>query len=92
VLMRGFLCGTLYRLLGSTYTNGCNSFVVHEQRNEGDNTNIVPDNKTMLWHQRLGHIGEKGLRTLHGKGMVEGMYNCTLDFDFCEHYIYGKQN
>jgi hypothetical protein len=46
----------------------------------------------MLWHQRLGHIGEKGLRTLHGKGMVEGMSNCTLDFDFCEHCIYGKYN
>jgi hypothetical protein len=46
----------------------------------------------MLWHQRLGHIGEKGLRTLHGKGMVESMSNCTLDFDFCEHCIYGKQN
>jgi hypothetical protein len=25
----------------------------------------------MLWHQRLGYIGEKGLRLLHGKGMVE---------------------
>ena len=24
--------------------------------------------------------------------MVEGMFNCTLDFDFCEHCIYGKQN
>jgi hypothetical protein len=46
----------------------------------------------MLWHQRLGHIGEKGLRTLHGKGMVEGMSNFTLDFDFYEHCIYGKQN
>jgi hypothetical protein len=46
----------------------------------------------MLWHQRLGHIGEKGLRTLHGKGMVEGMSNCTLDFDFCENCIYGKHN
>ena len=28
--------------------------------------------KTMLWHQRLGHIGEKGLRALQGKGIVEG--------------------
>jgi len=46
----------------------------------------------MSWHQRLGHIGEKGLRTLHGKGMVEGMSNCTLYFDFCEHCIYGKHN
>jgi hypothetical protein len=24
--------------------------------------------------------------------MVEGMSNYTLDFDLCEHYIYGKQN
>jgi hypothetical protein len=24
--------------------------------------------------------------------MVEGMSNCTLDFYFCEHCIYGKQN
>jgi hypothetical protein len=54
--------------------------------------NTVAENKTMLWHQRLRHIGEKGLQTLHDKGMVEGMSNCTLDFDFCEHCIYGKQN
>jgi hypothetical protein len=27
----------------------------------------------MLWHQRLGHIREKGFRLLHDKGMVEGM-------------------
>jgi hypothetical protein len=30
VLMRGVRCGTLYKLLGSTYTNGCNSSVVLE--------------------------------------------------------------
>ena len=46
----------------------------------------------MLWSQRLGHIGEKGLRALQGKGMVEGMTDCTLDFYFCEHCIYGKHN
>jgi hypothetical protein len=92
VLMRGVWCGTMYKLLGSTYTNGCNIYVVLEQKNKKDKTNTVPEKKTMLWHQRLGHIGEKGLRKLHGKGMVEGMYNCTLDFDFCEHCIYGKQN
>jgi hypothetical protein len=92
VLMRGVRCGTLYKLLGRTYTNGCNSSVVLEQKNEGDKTNTVPEKKTMLWHQRLGHIGEKGLRTLHGKGMIEGMSYCTLDFDFCENCIYGKHN
>jgi hypothetical protein len=92
VLMRGVHCGTLYKLLGDTYTNGCNSSVVLEQKNEGEKTNTIPEKKTMLWHQRLGHIGEKGLRALHSKGMVEGMSNCTLYFDFCENCIYGKQN
>ena len=53
---------------------------------------VVSGEKTMLWHQRLGHIGEKGLRILHGKGMVEGMNNSSLDFDFCENCVYGKQN
>jgi hypothetical protein len=24
--------------------------------------------------------------------MIEGMSDCTLDFDFCENCIYGKQN
>jgi hypothetical protein len=83
VLMRGVWCGTLYKLLGRTYTNGCNSSIFREQRNKEEKTNIVPGKKTTLWHQRLGHIGEKGLRTLNGKGMVEGMSNFTLDFDFC---------
>jgi hypothetical protein len=51
---------------------------------------IGPGKKTTLWHQRPRHIGEKGIQTLQGKGMIEGMSNCTLDFDFCEHFIYGK--
>jgi hypothetical protein len=46
----------------------------------------------MLWHQRMAHIREKGLRLLHGKGMVEGMSNCSLYFDFCEHCVYEKKN
>ena len=53
---------------------------------------VVSGEKTMSRHQRLGHIGEKGLRILHGKGMVEGMSNSSLDFDFCENCVYGKQN
>ena len=48
---------------------------------------VVSREKTMLWHQRLGHIGEKVIRILHGKGMVEGMSNNSLDFDFCENYV-----
>ena len=46
----------------------------------------------MLWHQRLGHIREKGLSILHGKGMVEAMSNGSLDFDFYENCVYRKLN
>ena len=53
---------------------------------------VVCGEKTMLWHERLGDIREKGLQLLHGKGMVEGMSNSSLDFDLCEICVYGKQN
>ena len=52
----------------------------------------LPAEKTMLWHQRLGHIGEKGLRTLKNKNLFDGLNDCNHEFDFCEHCIYGKQN
>jgi hypothetical protein len=50
VLMRGVQCGTIYKLLGRTYTNGCNIFFVLEQKNKEEKTNIVPEKHTMLWH------------------------------------------
>jgi hypothetical protein len=90
VLMRGVRFGTLYKLLGSTISDGCNSSIVPDIEVEEERTPTVSGEKVMLWHQRLGHIGEKGLRLLHGKGMVEGMSNFSLDFDFCEHCLYGK--
>ena len=45
----------------------------------------------MLWHMRFGHIGEKGLRTLKNKNLVEGLNYYNLEFDFYEHYVYGKK-
>ena len=87
VLMRRVQIGTLYKLQGSTVVDGCNNSMVLES---GAENLVVSREKTMLWHQRLGHIGEKGLRILHGKGMVEGMSNSSLDFDFYESCVYGK--
>eukprot|EP00253_Pinus_taeda_P032582 PITA_32582 len=80
---------TLYKLQGSTVVDGFNSFVVLEN---GAENLVISGEKTMLWHQRHGNIGEKGVRILHGKGMVEGMSNSSLDFDFYENYVYGKKN
>ena len=56
--MWGVQIGTLYKMQGSTVVDGCNSFVVPES---GAKNLVVSREKTMLWHQRLGHIGEKGL-------------------------------
>jgi hypothetical protein len=44
----------------------------------------------MLCHQILGHIGEKGSHALKNKNLFDGLNDCVLEFDFCEHYIYGK--
>jgi hypothetical protein len=92
VLMKGVQFGTLYKLLGITISDGCNISIVPDIGVEEEITPTVSGEKVMLWHQRLGHIREKGLRLLHGKGMVEGMSNCSLDLDFCEHCLYGKKN
>ena len=46
----------------------------------------------MLWYQKMGHIGGKGLRIMHNKSMVKGFPYCNLEVDFCEHCIHGKQN
>eukprot|EP00253_Pinus_taeda_P020555 PITA_20555 len=64
VLMRGVRIGTLYKLQGSTVVDGCHSSMAPEN---GAENPVVSGEKTMLWHQRLGHIGEKALRILHGR-------------------------
>ena len=89
VLMQGVRIGTLYKLQGRIVVDGCNSSMVLES---GAENLVVSGENTTPWHQRLGHIGEKGLRLLHGKGMVEGISNSSLDFDFYENCVYGKQN
>ena len=91
VLMTGVRYGTMYKLLGKTIIDECNNFVVLDEGGKDDKTLTTLGGKTMPWHQRMGHIEEKGLRALQGKGMVEGMTNCTLNFDFCEHCTHGKK-
>jgi hypothetical protein len=90
VLLKGVQFGNLYKLQGNTISDGCNSSIVHDIGFEEERTPTVSGEKVMLWHQTLGHIREKGIRLLHDKDMVEGMSNCSLDFDFCEHCVYGK--
>jgi hypothetical protein len=92
VLMKAVWFRTMHKLQRNTISDGCNSSIVHEIGAEEVKTPITSKENTMSWHQRHGHSREKGFQVLHGKVMVEGMSNFSLDFDFCEHCIYGKQN
>jgi hypothetical protein len=92
VLLKGVWFGTLYNLQGITISDGCNSSIFLDIGVEEERTPIVSRERVMLWHQILGNIKEKGLQLLNGKGMVEGMSNYSLDFDFYEHCVYGKHN
>ena len=88
VLIWGIKIGTMYKLLGGN-DGGCCNQVVDLKTDEI--LSCVADS-TMFWHQRLEHISEKGLFAMHSKGMVEGLPDCSSEFDLCEHCIYGKQN
>ena len=85
VLAKGTRRGTLFQL--DACMSQCNSSSIPACVPKGANTleGKLPAEKTMLWHLRFGHIGEKGLRTLKNKNLVEGLNDCNLEFDFCEH-------
>jgi hypothetical protein len=105
VLMKGVCIGTLYKMLGNVDSTGCNSIIAPKvelnltqidstqaESVQTDSTRHDKINPTMLWNERMGHIGEKRLRAMHNKGMVEGFPECGLEVGFCEHCIYGKQS
>ena len=61
VLLKGVRFGTLYKLQGSTIGDDFNSSIVPNIGVEEEKNPTISREKTMLWHQRLGHIREKGL-------------------------------
>ena len=75
-----------------SYWEGCNCSIVPEIGDEEGETPKVSRENIMLWHQRMEHIKEEALQVQHGKYMVEGMSNFSMDFYLCEHCLYGKQN
>ena len=42
-----------------------------------------------LWHRRLGHMSEKGMKMLLSKGKLPELK--SINFDMCESCILGKQ-
>ena len=84
--MRGIHIGILYKLLGRINTNGCVTIVFPEP----DDLSSCLVDLAMLWHQQMGHNGEKRLCVMHNKGMVEDLHDCSEEVDFYEHCINGK--
>jgi hypothetical protein len=60
VLLNGICIGTMYKLQGSTISDGCNSFIVPGIGFEEEKTPTVSGKNIMVWHQILGYIREKG--------------------------------
>uniref|UniRef100_A0A2N9HUM1 Integrase catalytic domain-containing protein n=1 Tax=Fagus sylvatica TaxID=28930 RepID=A0A2N9HUM1_FAGSY len=78
VVMRGQrINDNIYKLLGSTILGGV--AIVFESE----------DDDTLLWHMRLGHMNEHGMRELHKRNLLVGIRSCKLDF--CKYCVMGKQ-
>ncbi|XP_048323873.2 retrovirus-related Pol polyprotein from transposon TNT 1-94 [Ziziphus jujuba] len=76
VVARGHICGTLYK----THVKIC-----------ADSLNIAEGEASQnLWHQRLGHMSEKGLSTLARKKLITVCKDAVLDP--CNHCLFGKQH
>ncbi|XP_021724338.1 uncharacterized protein LOC110691712 [Chenopodium quinoa] len=47
------------------------------------------NDETKLWHTRLGHMSEKGMKMLASKGKLSELK--SIDMKFCETCVFGKQ-
>ncbi|GJR08053.1 retrovirus-related pol polyprotein from transposon TNT 1-94 [Tanacetum coccineum] len=56
---------------------------------DGINAAINGRGNAALWHQRLGHMSEKGMKILASKGMIPYLQKAVVGF--CEPCILGKQ-
>ena len=64
-----------------------------EGRTESDHASTVSENDSdsiRLWHQRLGHMSERGLKNLSYRMLLRSLKSSKLYF--CKHCIYGKQS
>ena len=79
VVMKGEKTGNLYRLIGNTVTGGAAISTPAEPSSDD----------AVLWHKRLGHLGERSMMELHKRGLLKGVRSCKLDF--CKYCVFGKQ-
>ncbi|CAN0905823.1 Retrovirus-related Pol polyprotein from transposon TNT 1-94, partial [Linum grandiflorum] len=73
---RGELCCTLYK----TYFDVC----------YGEVNAVEEKNSPNLWHRRLGHMSDKGIKLLAGKSLIP--VDKSVSLDPCDHCLAGKQH
>ena len=72
-IARGELCCSLYK----TYLTVC----------FGEPNAVEEKDSPNLWHRRLGHMSEKGLKYLAGKSLIP--VNTTISLNPCDHCLAG---
>ena len=85
VVAKGAKVGTLYLCTGNTYS----TLVATNIDNAMKATVNVERIDLVVWHHRLGHMSEKGMKILHSKNLLPGLKN--IDLEFYENCVYGKQ-
>ena len=70
----------LYKLKGETLEEAQAGVALEKTREES----------TMLWHKKLGHMSEQGLKILYEHGLLPGLTKVSLAF--CEHCVTSKQH
>ncbi|GKA97148.1 retrovirus-related pol polyprotein from transposon TNT 1-94, partial [Tanacetum coccineum] len=65
------------------------SMYMVEVPSDGINTTIDDRGNATLWHQRLGHMSEKGIKILASKGRIPDLQKAVVGF--CEPCVLGKQ-
>ncbi|KAG2399616.1 Retrovirus-related Pol polyprotein from transposon TNT 1-94 Protease [Vigna angularis] len=69
----------LYMLLGDTLQEADASVATTKE-----------EEATMMWHYRLGHMSERGLKILADHNLLPGLK--TVNLPFCEHCVTSKQH
>ncbi|KAH9655560.1 Integrase catalytic domain-containing protein [Citrus sinensis] len=74
IVMKGVRKNGLYILVGSSPVQGISASVTRD--------------KTKLWHMRLAHISERGLKELSNQGLLGD--DKVTSLEFCEKCVFGK--
>ena len=67
--------------------------LMEETHHEADASIVLAspaEEKTMMWHKKLGHMSKKGLKILSDQKLLLALTKVTLPF--YEHYVTSKQH